>query len=313
MAIGKLENVPLRELWKHEEQDFSVWLSENIETLAETLDMSLSVVQREESAGQFRVDLVAESDDGELAIIENQLEPTDHDHLGKVLTYLTNLEAKTAVWIASAPRPEHVKALTWLNESTPDDISFYLVSLAAYRIGESDPAPLFTIIVAPSAESKYIGRQKKELAERHVLRLRFWEQLLERAKEKGVTLHANRSPSKDSWLSAGAGKSGLRFDYNIWIKERSGVLLYIDTGDKERNKSIFDQLHSSKESINSEFGEALQWERLEGRRASYITYIIKKGGLKDDPDNWVSIQDAMIDAMDRLSKALKPHIQKLSE
>lgn len=127
MSIGKLENVPLRELWKREEHDFSVWLEDNIDVLSEALDISLSVVQREESVGQFKVDLVAENSDGDFVIIENQLEPTDHDHLGKVLTYLTNLEAKTAIWIARDPRPEHIRAVAWLNESTPDDISFSIL------------------------------------------------------------------------------------------------------------------------------------------------------------------------------------------
>ena len=98
MSIGKLESSQLRELWKHEERDFSAWLENNIETLSEVLEVSLSTVQRGKSAGSFQVDLVAEDGDGNLVIIENQLEQTDHDHLGKVLTYLTNIEAKTAIW-----------------------------------------------------------------------------------------------------------------------------------------------------------------------------------------------------------------------
>ncbi len=125
MSIGKLESVPLRELWKHEERGFSAWLESNTETLSEVLGISLSPVQREETAGSFQVDLVAEDNDGNLAIIENQLEPTNHDHLGKVLTYLTNLEAKTAIWITSEPRPEHIRAVAWLNEATPADIANY--------------------------------------------------------------------------------------------------------------------------------------------------------------------------------------------
>jgi hypothetical protein len=311
MSIGKLENVPLRELWKHEEHNFSIWLEDNIDVLSEALDTSLSVVQREESVGQFKVDLVAENGDGDLVIIENQLEPTNHDHLGKILTYLTNLEAKSAIWITSDPRPEHMRAVAWLNESTSDDISFYIVCLAAYRIGDSDPAPLFTVIVAPSAESKDIGRRKGELAERHVLRMKFWEQLLPRAIEKGVKLHAHRSPSKNDYISVGAGKSGLSFNYWVLIKERTGVDLYIDTNDKERNKTIFDKLYSTRDSIESNFGNALQWQRLDDRRASRISFVISKGGLKDDPDKWPLIQDAMIDAMDRLYKAMMPHLREL--
>ncbi len=313
MPIGKLESVPLRDLWKHEERGFSSWLESNIEALSEALDVSLSPVQREKTAGSFQVDLVAEDGDGNLVIIENQLEPTNHDHLGKVLTYLTNLEAKTAIWITSDPRPEHIRAVAWLNEATPADVAFYLVRLSGYRIGGSDPAPLFTVIVAPSAETKAIGRQKKDLAERHILRLKFWEQLLNRAKQRGVTLHANRSPSKNNWISTGAGKGGLGFTYVIWLEDKTAVELYIDTGDRDENKHIFDSLRSKNEKIEADFGGSLLWERLDDRRASRVRAFISKGGLKDDESNWPSIQDAMIDAMDRLSKALRPHIQALRE
>jgi len=313
MPVGKLESVPLRELWKHEERGFSSWLEHNIDVLSEALGISLSVEQREKAAGTFQADLVAKDAGDNLVIIENQLEPTDHEHLGKVLIYLTNLEAKTAIWITSEPRPEHIRAVDWLNEVTPGDTSFYLVRVAAYRIGGSEPAPLFTVIVAPSAETKDLGRQKKDLAERHILRLKFWGQLLARAKAKGVTLHANISPSKSNWISTGAGKSGLAFGYVIWLEEKTAVELYIDTGDGEQNKHIFDSLYSKKEEIEAKFGGPLLWERLDNRRASRISFSIRKGGLKDDESNWAAIQDEMIEAMDRFSKALKPHIQALRE
>ena len=313
MSIGSLKKVPLRELWKHEEYDFSVWLENNIDVLSETLEFPLSVLQREESAGMFQVDLVAEDGNGELVIIENQLEITNHDHLGKVLTYLTNLEAKTAIWITSEARPEHIRTVAWLNESTPEDISFYIVKLAAYKIGDSEAAPLFTVIVAPSEETKVIGKRKVELAETHILRMKFWEQLLPRAIEKGVKLHANCSPSKNEYISASAGKPGLKFNYWISIKDQTRVNLYIDTGDKERNKAIFDKLHSAKDTIESDFGQSLQWEKIDDKRASRINFIINEGGLKDDPSTWYAIQDRMIDAMDRFSKALKPHIQALQD
>jgi hypothetical protein len=158
------------------------------------------------------------------------------------LTYLTNLDAKAAIWISTAPRPEHVRAIQWLNETTPDNIAFYLVRLAAYRVACHDAgAPLFTVIVGPSAETKSFGKEKKELAERHKLHLRFWEQLLGRAKQKGVVLHAQRSPSKDSWISAGAGfQSGCSFAYVTWMTIQTAVEFYIDTTEKVENKRIFD-------------------------------------------------------------------------
>lgn len=309
MAVGKLESVPLRELWKHEERGFSAWLSDNLQVLGDTLGLRLSDAQRAMTAGAFTVDLVAEDDSSGRVIIENQLEQTDHDHLGKILTYLTNLDAKTAIWITKNPRPEHARAIAWLNETTPDDISFYLVQIAAYRIADSATAPLFTVIVGPSPEAKGFGRQKKEMAERHVLRLNFWKSLLARAKEKDVLIHSSRSPSKDAWISAGAGKSGLSFNYVIWMEDDARVELYIDTGDATENNKIFDALHAKKDLIERVYGGPLSWERLDGKRACRISDTIKKGGLRSGENKWPAIQDAMIDAMRRIDKALRPQIR----
>jgi len=309
MPISRLEPVPLRELWKHEEHGFSAWLQKNIELLADKLGTPLSDVQRGKQVGSFYVDLTAEDEDGGLVIIENQLEPTNHDHLGKLITYLTNLDAKKAIWLTSEPRPEHVRAVLWLNETTPHDIAFYLVKIEAYRIGSSDPAPLFTVVASPSPETKDIGEEKEDLAERHILRLEFWSKLLARANEKGVTLHSGRSPSKDNWLSAGSGKSGIHFNYVIWLEGGTAVELYIDTGDGDQNKRIFDHILANKEKIERNFGAPLMWERLDNRRASRIRYVMECEGLRDTA-SWASIQDRMIDAMDRFSGALRPQLDE---
>jgi hypothetical protein len=311
MGIGKLEPVSLRSIWKHEEYDFSSWLEDNIDLISNSINLELTVVQRERRVGSFQVDIVAEDSDGNLVVIENQLEPTNHDHLGKILTYLSNLDAKTAIWIVSEPRPEHVNAITWLNEATPADVSFYLIKLAAYRIGDSKPAPLLTTIAGPNEETKDFGRQKKDLAERHVLRLRFWEQLLTMAKKKEVNLHIHKNPTKNMWLGTGAGKAGLSYNYLIWIDEKTGVELYIDTGDQERNKQMFDELYKNKEAIENTFQKKLEWERLDEKRASRIKYTINMGGLKADEESWPQIQEEMINSMNQFYKAFSPYVKLL--
>ena len=187
--------------------------------------MSLSIIEREQAAGDFSVDLVAEDESGNPVIIENQLERSNHDHLGKLITYLTQIGAKAAIWIVSDPRPEHISAISWLNESS--SASFYLLKLEAVRIEDSPPAPLLTLIVGSSEESQEVGETKREFTERYSLRHRFWTQLLERAKEETL-LHANSSPSQRSeiWTRV---KSGLSFRYVI-RQYGSGVELYIDRG-----------------------------------------------------------------------------------
>jgi len=310
VKIGKLEKVPLREMWKREAKDFSRWLIENIEVLNESLNLKVSVVEREKPAGAFFVDIEAEDERGNRVIIECQMEKTDHDHLGKVLIYLTNLDAKTAIWICSEPRSEHTKAVTWLNEVTPDDVSFYLVKVEGVRIGESLPAPVFSTICAPSEEAKDIGMKKKQFAERHRKRLDFWERLLAKASER-TELHRNVSPSKENWVGAGAGMTGLLYNYIINMPQGM-VELYIDRGKnaEKANKQIFDALHAKKEEIEADFRGSLFWDWIEGRRSCSIGAVGIGPGLKDE-DRWSDIQDDMIDKMIRLERALKKHIEKL--
>jgi len=308
MYIGRLEKVPLREIWPNEARDFTTWLAGNLDFLGEALKLSLSLVEQEAAAGIFSADVLAEDAGGNPVIIENQLERTDHDHLGKLITYLSNLDAKTAIWITSNPRPEHEAAIHWLNQTLPADVAFYLVKLEAYHIGDSPAAPLLTVVAGPSPEVKQIGGQKKELAQRHVLLLEFWGQLLERAKEC-TDLHAHRSPSKRNWIAAGAGKGGLSFGYVIRMSDAQ-VELYIDQGEAGANKRIFDRLFASKEQVEEDFGGPLEWQRMDDRRACRIRHLLTLGGLADR-DRWLEIQDAMIDAMVRLEKAMKPRIKRL--
>jgi hypothetical protein len=163
-------------------------------------------------------------------------------------------------------------------------------------------------IGAEGVEARKVGRTKEEWAERETLRYSFWEELLERSRQR-TNLHANISPSRDSWISAGAGKTGLGFNYVL--RERDArVELYIDRKDSEENKAIFDALAASREDIEERFGGSLLWEKLEGRKASRISMVIEQGSYRDE-ERWAEIQDAMIDAMIRLENALRPHLARL--
>ncbi len=256
----------------------------------------------------FEVDLLAEGPNGDYVVIENQFGKSDHDHLGKLVTYLTNYEAKTALWICEDPQPEHIEAIDWLNKNTPPDVAFYLIRLEVFQIENSPPAPHFSIVSQPSKQIKEAGAMTGELAERHVKRLEFWRQLLEKSREK-TDLFSNVSPSKECWLTTGAGKSGLGYVYVI-LMDSARIELYIDTGDANKNKKIYDELHKKKQEIETDFGEELEWQRLDDKRASRIAKIVTNRGLKDI-DDWPSIQDKMIDAMVRFEKALTKHVRQL--
>lgn len=304
--IGKVERVELRNVWKHEARDFTTWLANNLEVFSDIINFPLTLVETEKSVGSFNVDILAEDDYGNSIIIENQLEKTDHDHLGKVLTYTINLNAKAAIWVTSKPRPEHIEVISWLNEYTPLD--FYLIKVEAIKIGESTPAPLFTAVCEPNEESKEIGTKKAELSKRHHMRKRFWELILERSKER-TSIFSNVSPSMTSWISTGVGLSGLALNYTITY-EQAGVEIYIDKSkDKEINKKRFDYLYEQKDKIEESLGTELLWQRLDNKNASVIRKKFSKGLL--DEDDYEEIHYSMIELAIKLDKEIREHIPQL--
>ena len=305
--IARLEKVPLRQLWVHEANDFTVWLADNLDFVGDAIGMELNLVEREAAAGPFSADILAEDAFGNNVIIENQLERTDHDHLGKVITYFSNLEAKTAVWITKQVRPEHETAVQWLNEMSPADTAFFLIRIEAFKISDSPPAPLLTVVVGTTPEVKEVGLQKKEKAERHILRYEFWEQILEKALEK-TPLHANSSPGTGSWLSASVG-DGIYFSYIIRMHDAQ-VRFYLESSNTQKNKKRFDQLFVRKDEIEETFGEPLTWLRHDEFISSRIDYDVIDLGLRDK-DKWELVQDQMINAMLRLYQAFEPEIKRL--
>lgn len=311
MNISKIEIVPIREAFRHEALNFSVWLEENIEALSERIGLDLTVIEREKSVGSFNVDLFCEDPEGNTVIIENQLERTDHDHLGKLMTYMVNLEAKTAVWVATEVRQEHQRVIDWLNEVTGADMSFYFVKVEAIRIDDSPFAPLFTPLSQPDQQTREIGEQKKELAERHVMRQEFWKQLLERS--NGLTsLTENRNPTNEHWLEVATGKSGIHYAYLI-LKDKGGIEVYVDVGDRDRNKAIFDKLYEERDQVEREFGTALDWQRLNDKRASRIRIYYHGMGSLREPELWPSLQNRMIEGMIRLDKTFRNRIRRAAQ
>lgn len=309
-SIGKLQRVNLREVWKHEAHDFTQWLEGNIDVLSDALGLTIVNVDREQAAGSFSIDLVAEDEGGGTIIIENQLEKSNHDHLGKLITYLTAMNARAAIWIVSEPRPEHVAAIAWLNEATGAD--FYLVKVEAVKIGESPAAPLLTVIVGPSEESKSVGIQKKELAARYDTRRQWWEKLVSNPNAK---LHKHITPGQYSWIGVSSGIRGLNLNYAV-TQDECGAELYIDRGKdgEQENKSIFDQLQAHQADIDAEIkkilGKTPSWERLDGKRACRIKIVVP-GGYKSSEEEWDAIQDPLIKAMNALDHVLKPYLKKL--
>ena len=307
--VGKLEIVPVRKIWEHEAYDFTTWLFDNCDVLNEQVGLSISPIEKEKSAGSFSVDILAEDSSGRAVIIENQLEKTDHDHLGKLLTYMSNLDAKTAIWISTKPRPEHVTAIDFLNEMVPQDTHFYLLKLQAFRIGDSAPAPLFSIESGPSIERSAGGNVKKEFAERDLVRYEFFGQLLTKVNQS-TNLFKSVSPvGYQGWINTSAGKAGL-----AWLleaqKKLSRVTFFLCHPDAEINTSRFEKLSAQKEEIEALFGEPLDWDFSDSRKQQYIKTVCPSGGLEND-DIWGEIQSDMVSRLVRLEKAIGPFVKAL--
>lgn len=309
MNIGTLEKVELREIWKHEQYDFSKWLAENISILQDVLGFSLTVEETEKRVGSFSIDILAKTDDDAYAIIENQLEKTDHDHLGKLITYTSNLDAKTAIWITKEVRDEHKKAIEWINKNTNSDISLYLIRVEAYRIGNSDPAPLFTVISSPNTLAKEIAKEKQEIDDRAKQRYTFWqslEVLLDKQQDK---LHQNTKLTHDKTFGASSGTPGIFYNYVIW-KEESAIELSIQTGKKEKNNEIFDMLFQKKGEIEKDFGHSLIWEKAPNQIRSYIRFRQEECGWGVEK-NRIEKQEFLIKEMRKLHNALQKQIQTI--
>jgi hypothetical protein len=183
-SLGLLETVDLRQAWAHEAQSFTPWLAENLSRLSSALGIPLELEGQEVSVGSFSADLLARNpQDGSLVLIENQLEQTDHNHLGQILTYLAGLEAQVIVWIASDFRDPHLSAIHWLNDHTVDPLAFFAVQVKAVRIGDSPIAPLFEVVAKPNGWDRklqqQVASQAGELSSLGQFRLAFWNHLLE--------------------------------------------------------------------------------------------------------------------------------------
>jgi len=307
--IGKIERVPLREIWRHEAFDFTTWLQDNIDVLNDVLDLPLLNAEREQSAGRYNIDLVAEDEGGNPVIIENQLEKTDHAHLGQLLTYAVGVDAKTIIWISPMPREEHIEVIEWLNEITPVDIRWYLFKLEVIKIKDSPVSPLFTKVIGPSQEIKILGKEKKETAERHLKRLEFWENLLPVINNK-TNLYKNINPSKDNWLNASSGVGGVYYSIVVRMENTSVLLVIEKTGNRDFNKKIFDFLYSNKEKIEELFSNQLIWRRMDEQISSRIQYDIGSCGLSDKP-SWTEGYEKIARILVDFEKAFHSYIVQI--
>lgn len=305
-VFGRLESVDVRNLWKHEQYDFSAWLSkpENIDYLSDELGLTLTDIQTEVFVGSYRCDVVAKDEtSGIQVVIENQLEASNHDHLGKIITYASGLNASVIVWIVTEAKEEHRSAIEWLNNNTSQGISFFLIELHAYKIGDSLPAPKFEVIEKPNGFIKYnkVSKDEGDTISR-ARRFEFWTKFNEVLIAKGKPFNV-RKPSTDHWYDVAIGTSKAHISINLVNKEGKIVLeLYIPD-----DKSLFDMLHEQQAEIESELNMNFEWERLDKKKASRIKYAIP--GLNfEDQSNYSELMDRAIECVLKMRDTFKKYV-----
>ena len=307
MAIGKLEEVDIRKLWKHEQYDFSEWLSkkENIENLNDILGLTLVDISKETYVGSYRCDLFAKDETtGIKVIIENQLEMSNHDHLGKIITYASGLDAKVVVWIVKEAREEHRSAIEWLNNNTNSNINFFLIEIHAYKIGNSDNAPMFQVIEQPNdfIKNNKSTNSSDTMNKSQSQRVEFWNQFNNVLVERGKPFNV-RKATTDHWYNVAIGTSDAHIDITLVNKDSViGVELYITD-----NKDLFDKLYQKKDEIESNLGFKLDWRRLNNSKASRIVTFIK--GLNfDNHSNYNELMNKTIDLAVLMRDTFKKYI-----
>ena len=302
--LGKIKQVDLRGVFQNEATDFTPWLENNIDELSEVIGIEIIDVKREGGVGNFSCDLIGtEANSENKVIIENQLEQTNHDHLGKIITYASGVGAKYVVWVARKIREEHQKALEWLNENA-SEVSFFGVEVSAIAIDESKPALSFRLVIEPNTWSKEVKQTVEQIDERHQKYLHFFTRLVsEYERIKPDWRHLTARP--DSWLAFGAGKTGFSFVWAFRGDNRLDVELYIDTKDKDEVKAYFGELKQYKNEIDKQIPD-LSWEELPEKRGSRIA-IYKK--MPDDQID--ELVQWAIEQMDVFKKIFPQFIQKL--
>jgi hypothetical protein len=311
--LGKLERIQLRKAWAHEAGEFTAWLAQadNLTLLAESLGLSeLELVGTEHPVGDFKVDILC-TDDGGKVIIENQLEKTNHTHLGQILTYAAGVGARKVIWLAEAFRTEHVAALEFLNQHTTDELDFFAVEIELWRIGDSPMAPSFNVVVKPNDWAK-TGQQNAKAAATTTptkqRQLKFWTGWQAWLQAKGSTLRTQK-PLPQHWTNIALGRSGIHLAATVNSREsRVGMEVYIN---HENSKSMFKQLQAHQVEIDAAFGAKLEWMELPDGHACRILQVRPDSPLESE-DQWPAYFAWLEQAALRMSEVFRPLVKELN-
>jgi Domain of unknown function (DUF4268) len=314
--LGRLERVDLRDIWISEATSFTPWLArpENIAVLSETLNIDLELEAQERAVGPFRADLLCkDTGTDRWVLIENQLERTDHTHLGQLLTYASGLEAVTIIWIAARFTEEHRSTLDWLNKITNESFRFFGLEVELWRIGASPAAPKFNIVSKPNEWSHSVAKAARviddgEQSDTRIMQEKYWKALNAKLEEIGGPVKGNRKAQPQSWMHYKIGRSymGLGAAMNSQ-KEQIRAELYLQGTSA---KVSFALLKIQKAEIESELGYPLDWQELPDGLDSRIAIFLNDADPADEAD-WPRQHDWLAKRLNEMYQVFSSRVRDL--
>ena len=310
--FSELKRIPLREKWNHEASDFTPWLAENIQALGDALGMDLAVIDREAPVGNFYLDLLARDlGSSKTVVIENQYNQTNHEHLGKLLTYAGGSDASTAIWISEEIQDEHRQALEWLNQRTDTETQFFAVVVEVLQIDDSNPALNFKLVVSPNEWQK--SQKQKTLTSPSVKGEKYksyFQELVKKMRQNPNFPNNIPDTKPNSWYGIRPGFSGIYYGVAFGLKNKVRTEIYIDQGDYEKNKNLFDAIAKRKAEITSNFGSQLEWERNDDQQLSRIA-VYRDGDIEKSSDSELEeIRGWHIENLLKFKKVFTPEIEQ---
>jgi Domain of unknown function (DUF4268) len=308
MELGILKSMSPRAKWTREAREFTPWLAANIQSLNSAIGLELEIENTEVACGPYSADILAkDTGTGRYVIIENQLEKTNHDHLGKAITYASVLDATSVVWIASVFSEEHIKALDWLNDHTSEDISFYGVQLELWQIDDSKPALRFNVISKPNEAVRQAAKNKAsdELSGSKQIQLAFWSKFSEKlASTRKVP--SVQSPRPQYWFDVSLGRTNIHLSNTCNTDLNAvGVRVYIRNQIAE---SMLPYLESKKSELEASIGQPLTWNPNPDNRDKVITLLHPTDF--NDPAKVTEAVDWLVSYTIRFRDAFWPVISK---
>ena len=313
-TIDRVED--LRGVWPNEARDFTPWLAENITVLGEALGMDLEVEEREASVGVggYKLDVLARDlGSDRKVVIENQLGPTDHSHLGQLLTYTAGFDANVIVWIAKKFQDDHREALDLLNRRTGEDSEFFGIEVELWKIDDSRPAVNFKLVATPNQWRKQTvssARAGGGVSERDERYLTFFQVLVDTMREEHNFTKARKARPR-GFYAFSSGRAHVKYGASFASNGRARIEVYIDNNeDQDWNKDLFDGLSKHRSDVEFELGGALEWERLDHRRASRIS-AVRQGSIDDDEATLDEIREWMVDRLLKFKQVFGPRLEDL--